>query len=168
MTTIIVVCVFVVVVVVVVVFAAVRNGSSPATEHVVISAMIDSCGVRAHSLADWRLKLAPETSRPNCLASLMSGSIRPATCGRRALRFCFMISQELAMLLSGYSANALAGQARMASTRAGDRNRATSLMMFPLARRTFCGRSSSDAPGIEPGTYRALSENHTTQPSSQM
>ena len=38
-----------------------------------------------------------------------------------------MISQELAMLLSGYSANALAGQARMASTHAGDRNKATSL-----------------------------------------
>ena len=98
----------------------------------------------------------------------MSGTIRPATCGRRALRFCFMISQELAMLLSGYSANALAGQARMASTRAGDRNRATSLMMFPLARRTFCGRSSRAAPGIAPWTYRVLSENHTTKPSSQM
>ena len=72
------------------------------------------------------------------------------------------------MLLSGYSANALAGQARMASTRAGDRNRATSLMTFPLARRTFCGRSSRAAPGIEPGTYRALSENHTTKPSSAL
>jgi hypothetical protein len=31
------------------------------------------------------------------------------------------------MLLSGYSANALAAQARMASTRAGDRNKATSM-----------------------------------------
>ena len=89
--------------------------------------MSDSCWVRTHALADWGLQPPPETTRPNCLASLRSGTIRPATCGRRALRFCFMISQELAMLLSGYSANALAGQARMASTRAGDRNRATSL-----------------------------------------
>ena len=129
--------------------------------------MSDSCGVRAHALADWRLQPAPKITRPICLASLISGTIRPATCGRRALRFCFMISKELAMLLLGYSAN-LAGQACMASTRAGDRNRATSLMMFPLARRTFCGRSSRAAPGIEPGTCPALSENHTTKPSSQM
>ena len=30
-------------------------------------AQSDSCGVRTHALADWRLEPAPSTTRPNCL-----------------------------------------------------------------------------------------------------
>jgi hypothetical protein len=58
---------------------------------------------------------------------LVGGTIWLAICGRRALRFCFMSSHELAMLTSRCSTVALAGQARMASTRARDRARSTSL-----------------------------------------
>jgi hypothetical protein len=41
-------------------------------------------------------------------------------------------------------------------------------MMFLPAKSTFRERSLRAAPGTEPGIYRALRENHTTKPSSQM
>jgi hypothetical protein len=49
--------------------------------------MSDSSWARTHAIADWRLKPALQTNRPNSLASLVCGTIPPAICGRRA--FCF-------------------------------------------------------------------------------
>ena len=46
----------------------------------------DSCGVRTHALTDWRLKPAPETTRPNCpgrqldmSTRLLSSCLQPLT-----------------------------------------------------------------------------------------
>ena len=46
----------------------------------------DSCGVQTHALTDWRLKPAPETTRPNCpgrqldmSTRLLSSCLQPLT-----------------------------------------------------------------------------------------
>ena len=44
----------------------------------------DSCGVRTHALADWRLKPAPSTTRPNCPVRFPIGACgAPAHCSHQ-------------------------------------------------------------------------------------